>query len=165
MHFRQLFRSLAMAALLLLQFAPAIAQDQKGSLTGTWKLISITSEKDGKVAEPWGASPHGILVLDPTGRFSQIQMRSDRPKYASNNRLKGTDEENKATAQGVLAYYGTYTADEKNGVLAFSIEASSFPNQNGTANKRPFVIEGSDLVTINPAPAGGSEIKLRWRKM
>ncbi len=150
----------------LLWFVPAAAQDErKPSLVGTWKLVAITAEKDGKIEQPWGADPHGLLVLDGNGRFSQIQMRSDRPKYQINNRLKGTDEENKATAHGVLAYYGGYAVDEPGGALRFSIEASSFPNQNGSTNKRPFFLEGDDLIIVNPAAAGGSEIRLRWRRL
>ncbi len=92
-------------------------------------------------------------------------MRSDRPKFASGNRLKGTEEENRTTAQGVLAYYGSYAVDDQAGSIRFSVEASSFPNQNGTTNRRPFLLDGEDLIVINPAAAGGSEIRLRWRRI
>jgi hypothetical protein len=47
------------------------------------------------------------------------------------SRQTGTDAENKAVAQGSLAYYRTYTVDEPNSSVIMRIEHSSFPNFNG----------------------------------
>jgi len=154
---------IAVLALCFSLTSHAFAQSQH-ALIGSWKLVSIVSERDGKRSEPWGPNPQGVLVMNGNGTFSQIQMRSDRAKYATNNRMRGTDEENKATAQGVLAYYGTYSANAAGNELTFKIEASSFPNFNGTEGKRPFTLKGDELTTINPAPAGGAEIRLVWRR-
>ena len=48
-------------------------------------------------------------MFDGTGHFSWHIIKPDIPKFAANNRLQGTAEENKATVQGVLSYFGTYT--------------------------------------------------------
>src|SRR5262249_52921942 len=38
-----------------------------------------------------------------------LAVRSDLPKFASNNRDMGTPEENKAVVQGSITYFGTYS--------------------------------------------------------
>lgn len=158
---------IGIAVLSLLMIAPGTAQQSRlaDQLIGSWTLVSITGERDGRRTEPWGANPQGTLVLNANGRFAQIQMRSDRPNFVSNNRTQGTPEEYKATAVGALTYYGTFSINEAERVLNFKIEASSFPNFNGTANRRAFTLTGDELVTTNPASAsGGSAISLTWRR-
>jgi hypothetical protein len=49
-------------------------------------------------------------MYDANGRFTFMIMRSDLPKFASNNRAQATAEEGKAVAQGMIAFYGTYTS-------------------------------------------------------
>ena len=70
---------------------------------GTWTLVSITLEQDGKKTDMYGANPQGQLIFDPNGRFTTIFLRSDVPKFASGNRETGTPEENKAAVQGGIA--------------------------------------------------------------
>ena len=52
------------------------------------------------------------MFLDAGGRFSVSIVRAGIPKFASNNRTKGTDAENAAAVQGALNYFGTYTIDD-----------------------------------------------------
>ena len=80
-----------------------VAQTAK-DLVGTWTLVSITLEQDGKKTEMYGANPQGQVIFDPNGRFSIVLIRSDVPKFASTNREAGTSEENKAAVQGSIAY-------------------------------------------------------------
>ena len=89
----------------------AVAQTTNG-LVGTWTLVSITLERDGKKTDFYGPNPQGQLMYDANGRFPVIVTRSDLPKLASNNREAGTTEENKAIVQESLAYFGTYAVSE-----------------------------------------------------
>ena len=89
------------------------------------------------------------------GRFVIINTRPDRPKFASNNRLDGTPEENKAVAQGTIFYFGTYSVNEAEKTLTVRIEVSSFPNWEGTEQKRPFTITGDELKWTNPVSTAG----------
>jgi hypothetical protein len=41
-----------------------------------------------------------------------LNTSGDLPKFASGNRLQGSDAENNAIVRGSLAYFGTYTVDE-----------------------------------------------------
>ena len=88
----------------------AFAQTAK-DLVGTWKSVStIVTGPDGRKSEPFGPNPNSVLVFDANGRFVLVNTRPDLPKFASNNRMQGTAEENKAIVQGSIAYFGTYSA-------------------------------------------------------
>ena len=72
------------------------------------------------------------MIMTPNGRFSVILIRESLPKFASNNRMKGTAEENQAVVQGSLVYYGTYAVvDEKSTQGICHVEGSTFPNWDG----------------------------------
>jgi hypothetical protein len=150
---------------LLPHSSSAQTRDVTEQLVGAWMLVSITGERDGAKSEPWGTNPKGILVLNSNGRFAQIQLRNDLPKFTSGNRTKGTPDEFRAISLGSLTYFGTFSVNEKGRELLFKIEASSFPNLNGEVNVRPFRLTADELVTINPASqTGGSAVTLTWRR-
>src|SRR5258706_600052 len=87
----------------------------KKLLVGNWAYVKAESlAKDGtKFPLVEGANPKGLLTFDGL-RFS-LQIMSEFPKLASNDRLKTTPEENRAVAHGVLSYYGTYSLSERVG--------------------------------------------------
>ena len=93
-------------------------------------------------------------------------MAVDRPRFASNNRMIGTAEENRAVSQKVVAYFGSYTVDEPNHVVTLHIEQSSFPNWNGTDQKRSFAFTGDQLrytaASSTATPAESAE--LVWKR-
>ena len=81
----------------------------KKKLIGTWRLVSnYTEREDGTKFDTFGPNPIGIIGLDADGRMFLQEMRSDLPKFASNNRQQGTAVENKAIVQGSISYFGTY---------------------------------------------------------
>jgi hypothetical protein len=125
-------------------------------LVGTWTLVSVTFERDGKKTDFYGPNPQGETMFDPNGRISFIVTRSDLPKFASNNRQTGTPEENKAVVQGSLAYFGTYSVDEAAKTVTIHIESCSFPNWNGTDQKRSFTISGDELKWTTTTTSLGS---------
>jgi hypothetical protein len=83
----------------------------KEKLVGTWLLVSTTGvTADGKPMEsPFGAKPLGYMMFAPSGHFSYNWVHPDRPKFASNNRMAGSQEENQAAVHGNLSAFGTYT--------------------------------------------------------
>src|SRR5438445_321751 len=109
----------AFAVLMLVGASEAWAQQRgpisKKLLVGNWAYVRAESvAKDGtRFPLVEGANPKGLLVFDGI-RFS-LQIMSEFPKLASNDRLKTTPEENKAVAHGVLSYYGTYSLIERVG--------------------------------------------------
>ena len=115
----------------------AVAQTAN-ELVGTWTLVSITLEKDGKTTDYYGPNPMGQETYSADGRFSTIITPSDLPKFASNNRQAGTPEENKAVVQGSFADFGTYSVSETDKTIAEHVESCTFPNFNGAERKFSF---------------------------
>jgi len=133
-------------------------QSLKEQLVGTWTLLSWEQKKsDGTKIQRYGANPTGIAFFDAGGRYIISVMRSDRAKYASNALWQGSPEENKETADGTTTYFGTYSASEADNVITIHVEGSSFPNWNGTDQKRLVTITG-DQLTLTVRPPGGDVV-------
>jgi hypothetical protein len=158
-----------MAAAVFLTAVPfagaAFGQSVKDQLVGSWALVSNTVGEGDKKVEPYGPNPPGSAFYAANGRFSVIIVRAGVPKFASNNRETGTDAENKAATQGAIAYFGTYTVDDK-GELASQIESSTYPNFVGQQQKRTIAIKGTELQVTNPNPSAGGGASLQiWRRV
>lgn len=158
---------LAVVSVLSILTGEAVAgQSAQDQFVGTWSLVSIRYVRpDGAAIEPFGPHAKGMLVFDGT-HFSTEVMAGELPKFRSNNRMIGTPEEYEAISHGVVAYFGTYTVDETASVVTLHIERSSFPNWEGTDQKRKFSFSKNELrysaasTTANPAEAA----ELVWRK-
>jgi hypothetical protein len=160
----------AMALLLMvlsLCAGDAVAQQKslKDEIVGAWKFVSSTSQRDDGSAT-WGQNPKGLLIFTDGNRFSLQIMRSDRPRYKSNTRMRGSLIENQATTRGTLSYFGTYAVSEPNRMLTFHIESSSFPNLNDTDQKRVLTLASDDLKIENPTPSRGSGSTVQvWQRV
>lgn len=141
---------------LLLPSAEVTAQTTKKDLVGSWTLVSITLERDGKKTDFYGPDPQGQATYEVNGRLSVIITRSDLPPFASKNRELGTPEENKAIVQGSIAYFGSYSVNETDKTITFHIESCSFPNWNGIDRKVSFNISGDELRIASPTSSTGT---------
>ena len=152
-------------ASLALSAGDAFAQSAK-SLVGSWTLVSNDSvDASGKKAPIFGTNPRGSLIFTADGRYSLSIAQSSLPKFASNSRIKGTAEENKAVVSGMISHFGKYTVDEKAKTFTFNVEACTFPNWDGTAQVRPFTVSGSQLKYSGAASsASGSAFDLVWKR-
>jgi hypothetical protein len=153
---RRSFSSLlACTAIGLALFSNIAAAQSAKDLVGTWTLVS---------ADAFGPNPKGYVMFDANGHVGAFLMRSDLPKYASSNRNQGTAEENKATVQGMIAWFGTYSVNGTD--LMLHIEGSSFPNWSGTDQKRTNLsITGDELRWTQPTPsAGGAPVPTVWKR-
>src|SRR5262245_3656671 len=83
-------------------------------------------------------------MYDANSLFTFMIMRSDLPKFASNSRAQATAEEGKAVAQGMIAFYGTYTVNEGDKTVTTRIEGSSYPNLIDAEQKRVITSLTSD---------------------
>ena len=141
------------------------ANDFEQQIQGNWTLVSIYNELDGKKSDVFGPNPRGSLILTPDGRFSFVVMAASLPKFAANNRVKGTPEENQAVVQGSVAYFGTYkTVNEKEKTVSLQIEGSTFPNWDGQNQTRVMLVVGDEMKLTNPVAAVGGTNHLVWRR-
>jgi hypothetical protein len=77
---------------------------------------------------------------------------------------QGTAEENKATAEGTMTYFGAYSVNEADRTIAIHIEASSFPNWNGADQKRIFAITGDQLTLTARALSTAGRADAIWKR-
>jgi hypothetical protein len=131
------------------------AETMREQLVGTWNLvIAEITAADGKKTLPFGDKPKGQIIFTADGHFSQVHISSGLPKIASNNRLAGTDADNKAIVQGTLSLFGTYSVDEDKKTLTFNIVASTFPNQEGASQTRTIdKLTANEFVNTNRGAA------------
>jgi hypothetical protein len=141
-----------------------MALSLKEQLVGTWMLASWEQKKgDGTKVRQYGENPVGIAFFDADGRYIITVMRSDRAKYASGALWQGTAEENKATADGTITYFGTYSVSEAHSSIAIHIDGSSFPKWNGVDQKRIVAITG-DQLTLTVRPPTGEIVDVVWKR-
>ncbi len=95
----------------------------------------------------------GLTVFDRSGYVISFLSKPDLPKFASQNRLKGTDTEYRGIMQGMIAQLGTYTVDADTVTVKWI--ASSYPNRAGTTEKRTYKVVGDELTSVNPTAASG----------
>ena len=158
MNRRSILVASVIAALgLALAAGNAFALTAKDLAGTTWTLVSVS-------ADTFGSNPKGVLMFDASGRVFAQLMRPDLAKYASNNRNQGTPEEYKATVQGMISYFGTYSVSGTD--LLIHIEGSSFPNWTGTDQKRTNItVTGDELKWTQPTPsAGGAPVATVWKR-
>jgi hypothetical protein len=137
-------------------------------IVGTWALVSTrTTRSDGTVYGPYGPHETGTLIFERNDRFALILIDPDTPKFASNNREEPTPEEATAAAKGGFAFFGSYSLNEADKTFVFHVEASNFPNFNGTNQKRLVEsISASELIFVNfTPPNGGAKVRLIFRRL
>lgn len=155
---RTILVALSFPILLAIPFkdTPAVTQGSLiDLLVGSWNLVSrVTTTVDGRVVTDSGlsASPKGILIYDRAGHVAAQLSRPGRTvellagECREAQRIKGTDD----TAQTILGYdpyFGTYTVDEKEGIVTHHLESALFPGDIGKSIVRRFAISG-DTLTI-----------------
>jgi len=133
-------------------------------LVGTWSLVAVTTEDAGRITTPFGPHPLGYMTISSKGRFSIQIARAGASSSASGNRMTGSADENKAVVQSI-AYFGTYGLDEKQRMMNLHIEAGTFPNGEGTEQKRLIAFSGDELTVTNPAAGAGGTTKIVWKRI
>jgi hypothetical protein len=125
----------------------------------------VNIRPDGTKFDPTDGKALGLMMYDGNSNFSFLNIRSDIPKLASNNRQKGTTDEYKAVAEGVLSYFGRYSIDEAGKFLIQHVVSSSFPNFNGADRKWSITISGEELTLASQAAAAGGSNELKWKRV
>lgn len=150
----------------LLVLPPAIAFAQSRSdLVGTWTLVSSVTEKDGKRTEQFGPGAKGMLILDAEGHFMLTIIGPDLPRFASNSRAAGTAEENKAVVSKSIGMIGTYSVNSTDHTLTFHVDSATFPNWNGTEQKRLLSSSsGDELKYVTPTASSGGVGTVTWKR-
>jgi hypothetical protein len=121
-------------------------------LIGAWRYVDATL--DGKSTRPGGK---GIIYYDPTGAMAcQVSPGSAVAKAGA----KPTPEEALAALDGTIAYFGTYTIDERAQTVTHHRQGSVQPGDTADL-VRKFTIEG-DRLQLNPP---GTNYVVHWERI
>src|SRR4051794_10324996 len=137
-------RCLSLLAILLAGAISVTAQ--MASIVGTWGLAGADKLlPDGTRVSDYGPNPHGLVIFTADGYYSVQIYRAERVKFSSGDKLKGTPEEYKEASLSTSVHFGRYNVDLVKGTITFHIDRSSFPNQDGTTQVRPYEMKGDEL--------------------
>jgi hypothetical protein len=138
--------------------SPTLGQQ---SLVGTYKLVSLVTEVDGKPYEPLGKAPHGYLVITPT-RYIYF--------FTEENRKFGTSVNEKAALlDSLVAYAGSYRVEGDK--FLETIEVSFTESNKGKTRVGTWELSGNRLTLsrgLIPFPRDLSKTmmsRLVWEKI
>ena len=156
--------TVTLTLLVCLGTAATTAAQTAKDMIGTWRLVSdVNTASDGGKVEPFGHTPEGIAIFDSGGHFAIVISRSDLQKFASNNRMQGTPEENKAIVQGSIGFFVMYAVADD--VIVQHIEGGTWPSWMGTDQKRTITSFAKDEQTWTTVASFGGKSELRWRRV
>lgn len=143
-----------------------MSPNSKNNLAGTWKLVSAQLDPQGANTPLFGAAPAGLLVFTADLHFIELLHNPAVPRFAANDRERGTAAENQAALVGSLGLYGTYTVDEAGNFSSERVLGATFPNWNGLARDRrelTLTVQGNRLTERLTDP-GTPLVLLEWER-
>ena len=135
-----MIRLIAALILVLVLATPSLAQQ---SLVGTYKLVSLQREIEGKVDPLPGNPPRGYLIITPKA-YVMLQTEGTR-KYGPSITDKA------ALWESMVAHGGSYRVEGNKFVM--TADTSSNESTVGTPTTRSWEIKGNRLIlTSDPRP-------------
>lgn len=163
-----MIRKCLFAVLLGLWLVDASAQARPpNQLLGTWRMVSAQIDPDGANTPAYGPRPNGMLSFTPDMHYVEVLTNADVPRFASNARGQGTDEENRAAMAGSIGFFGSYAVDANGEFSGNNVEGSTFPNWIGAVRTRKeldLVVNGDSLIENFQRP-DGTKIRIHWKRV
>ena len=139
------------------------AAQSTADVVGTWLFVSSVRDKDGGKVDTYGAGAKGAMVLDSGGRYSITIIGANLPKFAAGNIFCGNADENAAVLGRSNAHFGTYSVDTAEKTITFRTERGTFPNDDGRAQTRNFIVDTDKLTYVIPLATGGTSV-VTWQR-
>jgi hypothetical protein len=116
---------------------------------GTWRLVSIERRAADGAPVPGvnpvgGVDPTGTVMYDADGHVSLQIMPRGRPRTLDILQPL-TPDQAKAALFGYIAYFGTYTLDERQRVMHIHFDGSLNPAMAGTDGERYYEFNGNRM--------------------
>jgi Lipocalin-like domain len=125
---------------------------------GTWRLVSITG---GNNPGNRGPNPTGIIMYDAHGNMA-VQIRADRPRPEYTG--TPTPEQALQAMRGYVAYFGTYTIDERAGTVTHHRQGMLDAGAVDFVRKFQFTADGN-RITLTPVGGTGTPTHLTWERV
>ncbi len=124
---------------------------ESNPLIGTWRLVSWENRSvvDGQVSYPLGKDAAGYIMYNQDGYMFVAIMGSNRLKFAAEDLLSGTKEEEAQAEETYVSYCGRY--EFHGDTVVHHVELSLFPNWVGVEQERLVEVRG-DLMTLSTRP-------------
>jgi Lipocalin-like domain len=132
-------------AFLLLFLVASARADDKSTIVGTWKLVSVVYEDvQTKERTPvLGEHPRGVQIATPEGRWLALVTADGRP-------IPKSDAERAQALRTMIAYTGRYRVED--GKVITKVEAAWNEAWVGSEQIRLLRFEGNDIVHIESPP-------------
>jgi hypothetical protein len=119
-------------------------------LIGTWRLISWENRSlvDGQVSYPLGKDATGYIMYNEDGYMFVAIMSPNRLKFAADDLLSGTKEEEAQAEETYVSYCGRY--EFKGETVVHHVELSLFPNWVGGEQERLVEVRANRLTLSTP---------------
>lgn len=154
---------------LSLTYAQKSTKALNEQLIGTWELVSVDNiYPDSSRVHPYGKNPQGMLIFGVNGNYAIQILKADRPKIISGDKNNCTPEENVMMVQGSNSHFGKYSVDEADQTITFKIVHASFPNWEGTIQKRSYTYTGNEIkYVVTHTTQGGQSViaEVAWRRL
>ena len=136
--------------------AQALSQSEVAQkLAGAWLYVGTTV--DGKPRPGRGDNPKGMIYYT-AGGYMSAKIAPDRERRKAGAEV--TPEEAKDALQNFVSYFGTYTIDERAGVLIHKRIASVQPG-DATEVVRAYEFNGDRLILRQP----GTKQEITWERI
>ena len=143
------------AAAMSLGASSASAQSEVAKqFVGAWRYIGTTIDGQNK---PRGNNPKGMIYYGPAGEMS-VQIAPDVERKRAGTVM--TPDEAKIAVTDYIAYFGTYTVDEKAGTVTHHRQASVQPGDGGNF-VRQYQFVGDRLILRPP----NSKQEITWERI
>ena len=132
---------------------PVKGEDPK-RLQGAWRYVGATI--DGKPRPGRGANPKGMIYYGVNGEMI-VQVAPDVERTMAGQ--SPTPDEAKAALDGYIAYFGTYSLDERAGTVTHHRQGSVQPDDMHDL-VRGYRFEGNRLILQPP----GTTYQVIWER-
>jgi hypothetical protein len=138
------------------------------ALVGAWRLVSWSIEypASGRVTQPFGAAPEGLLLYSADGHMSAAMQRPGRARLSRADPHAVGDAEKAAAYAGYLHYAGRWSVAD--GHVVHEVELAMNPNLTGTRQVRRVSLDGDrlELGADEPleTPGQSRHHRIVWRR-
>ena len=147
---------------------PALAQTPlPNKVVGTWRMVQATLDPGGENIAAYGSNPNSMLVFTADMHFVEVLTNGDLPRFASDARGEGTDEENRTAMAESIGFFGTYTVDDEGVFSGNRVTGSTFPNWVGstrTTEELTLTVEDDRMFEVFVRPEG-TRIEIEWQRV
>jgi hypothetical protein len=153
-------RLLWLVAALGFGFSPPTENGEDAKrFVGTWKLVSIEAAEPNPLRD---GHPIGLIHYDAAGNMAvQIMPDRDRPKWKQGE--SPTPEQAKEAITGYVAYFGTYTVDEKARTVSHHREGTINAAGVGVDLVRRYELAPGDRLILTPVDTPSTH--LTWERV